>query len=188
MGVLSRYDESGDESVPPPAPRAGLWRYDATSEEASSSAESENSGCLEITIRSLNLKLTHIILKKTFYIILLWQMDSTCPPSTLRSGSSSSSTGPRSSTVDLRLTAIQSMHGLQEEGDQSTFAENGMDPKRIKNVLKSSSCDCGNECTLPYKVLLKTCQTFWGLPKECQDSLLWSLQSATGRKTWKIEG
>ena len=73
--------------------------------------------------------------------------------------------------------------------DESSFSQNGMDPDRLKNVLKDGACNCASQCTMPYKVLLKVCRCFWALPKQSQDALLWSLQVGSGRKMkWMIEG
>ena len=91
----------------------------------------------------------------------------------------------KTSVVDLRLSTIQSMH-VNVDGDGSSFAKNGMDERRIKDVLKTPPCSCG--CKIPYAILVKTCRTFWSLDKTSQDSLLWSLQCETGRKQWSIEG
>ena len=102
------------------------------------------------------------------------------------SESSSSLSRPKSSTVDMKLVALQSFHQLGTSGDTSSFAKHGADPKRIRAVLRKPPCDC--KCSLPSSVLIQTCRTFWSLPKTSQDAVLWSLQSETGRKTWKIEG
>lgn len=73
--------------------------------------------------------------------------------------------------------------------DESSFSQNGMDPDRLKQLLKNGACNCKSQCSVPYKLLLKICQCFWALPKQNQDALLWSLQAGSGRRTvWSIEG
>ena len=90
--------------------------------------------------------------------------------------------------MDLRLTTLHSLHALNESPDQSTFAAHGADLDRISALSKSPPCECG--CRVPLKILQKTCESFWSLPKASQDSLLWSLQAEEGssRRTWSIEG
>lgn len=89
--------------------------------------------------------------------------------------------------VALQLSSLYSLHARGETGDSSTFASNGSDPDRIKQLLRDPPCQCG--CRMPYNLLKKTCDSFWGLPKESQDALLWSLQVQSGRKRrWSIEG
>ena len=91
-----------------------------------------------------------------------------------------------SSEVGLKLSNLESYHAAGDE-DKSQYAENGANPKRIRQLLANPPCDC--QCTLPFGVLYRTCQTFWSLPKVSQDSILWSLQGGSGRKaTWSIEG
>ena len=93
----------------------------------------------------------------------------------------------KTSAVNLRISNLSSLHTLNEGPNQSVFASNGMDPERIKEVLKNPPCDCG--CRMPYKILYRACQSFWQLGKEHQDACLWSLQQSSGRKTkWSIEG
>lgn len=78
---------------------------------------------------------------------------------------------------------------LQEIVDESSFSQNGMDPARLKQLLKNGPCNCKSQCSVPYKLLLKICQCFWSLPKENQDALLWSMQAGGSRRTrWSIEG
>lgn len=90
--------------------------------------------------------------------------------------------------MDLRLATLHSLHALNESSDQSTFAAHGADRDRISALSRSPPCECG--CRVPLKILQKTCESFWGLPKASQDSLLWSLQAEEGssRRTWSIEG
>ncbi|CAL1156707.1 unnamed protein product [Cladocopium goreaui] len=75
------------------------------------------------------------------------------------------------STVDLRVGAIDALHSLTEASDQSVFAVHALDPARITALLKAPPCDCG--CRLPADILKKTCRSFWSLPKQSQDALLW---------------
>lgn len=91
-------------------------------------------------------------------------------------------------SVDLTLTALNSLHTLNESPDQSTFATHGVDRDRLSSLSKHPPCEC--KCRVPLVVLQKTCQSFWRLPKQSQDALLWSLQVQEGssRRTWSIEG
>lgn len=90
--------------------------------------------------------------------------------------------------MDLRLATLYSLHALNESSDQSSFAAHGANRDRISALARSPPCECG--CRVPLKILQKTCESFWGLPKASQDSLLWSLQSEEGssRRSWSIEG
>ena len=92
------------------------------------------------------------------------------------------------STVDLRVGAIDALHSLTEASDQSVFAVHALDPARITALLKTPPCDCG--CRLPADILKKTCRSFWSLPKQSQDALLWNLQVGSGssKRKWMIEG
>ena len=95
---------------------------------------------------------------------------------------------PKTGTVSLMVSNLNAQHTLNESADHSAFAAHGLDPERIKQVLRNPPCEC--KCRVPYKVLLQACVAFWQLPKESQDACLWSLQqSGDGRKTtWMIEG
>lgn len=108
----------------------------------------------------------------------------------LRSFSSESESNDGPSEVALTLAHLQSLHHCTESQDTSSYADNGTDPKRLKELLKEPPCNnCQIPCRVPLKVLVATCRAFWGLAKEMQDSLLWSLQCSNGRKTkWSIEG
>ena len=92
--------------------------------------------------------------------------------------------------VHLRLSNLQALSVRGLAADHSVFASNGSDAKRIKALLKTdSSCECGCCSHVPFKVIYPVIKAFWTLPKESQDSLLWSLQCAQGRKrSWYIEG
>ena len=104
------------------------------------------------------------------------------------SDESASQTGDCS--VDLKLSMLESHHQLHGHVDVSEYATNGASVKRIKEVLKDPQCSCGR-CTMPLAVLAKCCKSFWGLPKQQQDAILWSLQSSDcsgGSRKWSIEG
>lgn len=90
--------------------------------------------------------------------------------------------------ISMTLNHLQSLHQLDCQGDTSSFAEHGMNLKRLKELSKQPPCECG--CRVPFKVLKDICQTFWSLPKESQDAFLWTIQSSTGRRknTWSIQG
>lgn len=77
----------------------------------------------------------------------------------------------------MKLSTLQSLHDRGETMDESSFSQNGMDPDRLKQLLKNGACNCKSRCSVPYKLLLKICQCFWALPKQNQDALLWSLQA-----------
>ena len=97
--------------------------------------------------------------------------------------------GKGGSSIDLKLSTLESYHQLHGQGDSSQHADNGICPERIKQCLQDPQCSCG-ECTMPFPLLLRCCKSFWALPKQQQDSILWSLQSATGGHSskWSIEG
>ena len=108
--------------------------------------------------------------------------------SELESSESDAGDGERGSKqVDLRLQNIESFHTLQENVPLSSYATNGMSTKRIKKLLQTPCCEC--QCRVSYKPLVRLCKGFWSLPKENQDGILWSLQSAAGPGSeWFIEG
>lgn len=93
------------------------------------------------------------------------------------------------SSIDLTLGTLESYHQLHGNGDSSQYASNGACPDRIKEILKSPGCSCG-QCSMPFALLLRCCQSFWGLPKMQQDAILWSLQSVGGGRstTWSLAG
>ena len=93
-------------------------------------------------------------------------------------------------SVDLKLSMLESHHQLHGHVDESEYATNGASLKRIKGVLEDPQCSCG-KCTMPIAILAKCCKSFWGLPKQQQDAILWSLQSVEGSggsRKWSIEG
>lgn len=82
---------------------------------------------------------------------------------------------------------LESFHQHHDaDGPRDFYAKNGASSSRLRRLLQHPPCSCG--CTLPFNVLRKCCQSFWSLPKQLQDSVLWSLQCESGRKTWSIEG
>ena len=100
---------------------------------------------------------------------------------------SSSSSACGYGTACLSAVTLESLHSLGGPRDQSSYAVNGTNRKRMKTALKGV-CKCG--CTVPLRVLEKTCNTFWGLPKSGQDAVLWSLQahSSASKTQWSIDG
>ena len=89
--------------------------------------------------------------------------------------------------MNLKLSMLESFHQHHDaDGLRDSYAKNGASSSRLRRLLQHPPCSCG--CTLPCKVLRKCCQSFWSLPKQLQDSVLWSLQCESGRKTWSIEG
>ena len=90
--------------------------------------------------------------------------------------------------VSLKLAALESLHNRADSVELSTYALNGTDVDRLKGLLSDPICPC--KCTLPLKIVSKICGSFWTLPKENQDALLWSLQCESGRsrKKFSIEG
>ena len=90
--------------------------------------------------------------------------------------------------VDLKISALYSMHSRDETTDESLYAKNGMDAQRLKSLLRSPPCTC--KCRVDFKTIWSVCKAFWALPKQSQDAVLWSIQSEAGnrRKTWAIEG
>lgn len=105
------------------------------------------------------------------------------------SGSSSGSDARHGSgAVDLKLAALESLHSREDNVELSTYALNGTDVDRLKELLSNPICPC--KCTLPLKIVAKICGSFWTLRKESQDAFLWSLQleSGRGRSKFSIEG
>ena len=89
--------------------------------------------------------------------------------------------------MNLKLSMLESFHQHHDaDGPRDFYAKNGASSSRLRRLLQHPPCSCG--CTLPFNVLRKCCQSFWSLPKQLQDSVLWSLQCESGRKTWSIEG
>ena len=90
----------------------------------------------------------------------------------------------------FNLRRLEALHGDDTaETEHSSYAQNGMDQKRIKHALKHPGCSCG--CSMPFKLLVQICCSFWTLSKGIQDSLLWTLQTELSRKRkvkWRIEG
>ena len=182
MPVLSRYDDSEDDVVAAPARRSGAWRYDETSDSVrdSGSDSTDDDDELSEPLRCV------VVFTQAFRCGKQNIYKHCSEQNKLRSESGSADSPRKTSTVDLQLVSLQSLQHLGGSGDASSFAKHGLDRKRIRATLKDPPCTCG--CSVPEKVLLKTCQAFWSLPKESQDAVLWSLQCETGRKIWKIEG
>ena len=67
----------------------------------------------------------------------------------LRSFSSESESNDGPSEVALALAHLQSLHNCTESQDTSSYADNGTDPKRLKELLKEPPCDC--QCRVPFK-------------------------------------
>ena len=89
--------------------------------------------------------------------------------------------------MNLKLSMLESFHQHHDaDGPRDFYAKNGASSSRLRRLLQHPPCSCG--CTLPFNVLRKCCQSFWSLLKQLQDSVLWSLQCESGRKTWSIEG
>ena len=92
----------------------------------------------------------------------------------------------------FNLRRLEALHGdniADHETVHSTYAQNGMSQKRIKHALKHPGCSCG--CSMPFRLLVQICCSFWSLSKGIQDSLLWTLQTELARKRrvkWRIEG
>ena len=183
MGVLQRYDATADDL----RPSTTKWRYDETSSESDREGECEED-CEESSQQLGSNKDSHKHLSRI-----------ESPSSTidsfvsleLRTSDSDSLTPERhggNRVVDLKLSALGSLHALNESSDGSTFAAHGIDPSRIASVLRNPPCEC--KCQLPTSVLARACKSFWTLPKASQDAYLWSLQSesSASRKTWSIEG
>lgn len=94
-----------------------------------------------------------------------------------------------SGEVALKLSMLESLHSHNETADTSSYAMNGCDSSRLKTLLENGACDC--KCSLPYEVISRVCSSFWKLPKENQDALLWSMQCEAGRgmkNKFSIEG
>lgn len=106
------------------------------------------------------------------------------------SESSCSHPNPAAMEVSLSLERLQSLHALQSgPGKPSSYSESGMSVNRCKKALQNPPCPC--KCTLPLKLLILVCQSFWQLSKAAQDSLLWSIQlegGACNRRSWNIAG
>ena len=103
------------------------------------------------------------------------------------SDGSTSGEAEGSGEVDLKLAHLESYFTKDGQKDTSEYAKNGSSVKRIQQLLDDPPCEC--ECRLPLNVCAKICKTFWNLPKQSQDALLWSLQSGSGRKSkWCLEG
>lgn len=66
--------------------------------------------------------------------------------------------------VHLRLSHLQSLHQQNVDGDKSTFANNGADPKRLKQVIHSPPCSC--QCRMPLATLQAVCRCFMGPAKD----------------------
>lgn len=84
---------------------------------------------------------------------------------------------------------LESFHsfGDPESEANSSFAINGMDVHRIRDLVRNPPWQCG--CEVDLKSVIKVCKAFWSLDKERQDSILWSLQShAKPGSSWFIEG
>ena len=105
------------------------------------------------------------------------------------SGSDESTSQTGVCSVDLKLSMLESHHQLHGQVDVSEYATNGASVKRIKGAFADPQCSCG-KCTMPLPVLAQCCKSFWGLPKQQQDAILWSLQSegSGGSRKWSIEG
>ena len=103
------------------------------------------------------------------------------------SSSYSSSSGSDSSDPDeeakrsfnpagLLISQLVAMNEGQSEADDSVYAKQAQDPKRIKAVLKEPCCKRSCKRNLPWKLVLRMVTFFWTLPKVSQDSTLWAIQ------------
>lgn len=80
---------------------------------------------------------------------------------------------------DLVLTNLMMFQG--EETADDSYAENGKNPKRIKEALRSNLCKCSRNCrkAVSFEVVFKLCTMFWSLPKGAQDAVLWGIQTVS---------
>ena len=188
MPILGRWDGSDDDDGAPPARvSAGAWRYDETdSGESDSKSGEDSSGLLGFSHGFVGNWL--LAKKKLHYFILffgiwIWQL---MDPSSYSDEDGIGWAG-ETSEVNLKLSMLESFHQHHDaDGPRDFYAKNGASSSRLRRLLQHPPCSCG--CTLPFNVLRKCCQSFWSLPKQLQDSVLWSLQCGSGRKTWSIEG
>ena len=118
---------------------------------------------------------------------MFWLLRQSPSTSEDESGSTSEESHAGYATARLSALSLESLHCLGGSPDQSSYAANGMNRKRMKTALKHP---CACNCSVPLTVLERTCSTFWGLPKSGQDAILWSLQANTGatKTQWMIEG
>lgn len=118
---------------------------------------------------------------------MFWLLRQSPSTSEDESGSTSEESHAGYATARLSALSLESLHCLGGSPDQSSYAANGMNRKRMKTALKHP---CACNCSVPLTVLERTCSTFWGLPKSGQDAVLWSLQANTGatKTQWMIEG
>ena len=107
--------------------------------------------------------------------------------------STSHSERGRDPVVDLSLERLQSLalsgEHCQQKGKLTEYAEHGRSRQRMADALRHPVCDC--RCRIPAQLLLKLCVSFWVLPKEKQDAVLWSIQHESGeqsKKKWYLGG
>ena len=79
--------------------------------------------------------------------------------------------------VDMALSQLYMLDEKQgQPQNESSFAKQGKNPKRVKTVLNQTCCRSKCKRKLPFKLLMHMVTIFWSLSKACQDCILWSMQ------------
>ena len=79
--------------------------------------------------------------------------------------------------VDMALSQLYMLDEKQgQPQNDSSFAKQGKNPKRVKTVLNQTCCRSKCKRKLPFKLLMHMVTIFWSLSKACQDCILWSMQ------------
>ena len=99
---------------------------------------------------------------------------------------------PQNQVADLSRAQLDSMFN-PEQGNESKFAANGVDMKRIRKVVRGEkTCSCKAPCGKQFTVarLHGACKGFWRLTKQAQDAILWSLSrgSSATKRCWRLDG
>ena len=98
------------------------------------------------------------------------------------SGGSSASSEPAGGLQPSGLlwSQLVAMNEGQLDGDNSVFAKQATDKKRIKQVLREPCCKKNCKRALAWKLVLRMVVYFWSMPKVSQDNVLWSIQQKAG--------
>ena len=85
--------------------------------------------------------------------------------------------------VQLLSTNLQLLGQVGGQAVQfNSYARNGMKRSRIRSVLKDGACKCNLKCATQFSEaqMMVLCSSFWALPKDDQDMLMYALSANSG--------
>lgn len=90
---------------------------------------------------------------------------------------------PVKRTASMGLDILAHLKGHAEGGGAlDKYAQTGVDPNRLKKVLKEGACSCTRRCSegLDFETLSQACVTFHHMGKEDQEFLIHTMYTTTG--------